>query len=759
MSKSKNIRRVLAIGLIFSLSALALLISLAAKWDHEAKEAFSSGLWQLPSSVYARSLEVFAGSPVGQPQIVEELQRLGYKQEENPSSAGQFAIKDSNIEVFTREFTHWEGIEPSQKAVIIFKDGSIEDIKSASGDMIDIIRLEPPLIGHIYPSRKELRQLVKIAEVPELLVKGLIAVEDRDFYSHHGVDPKGIVRAMWLNLKAGKITQGASTLTQQLVKNLFLSPEQSFVRKFREIIMAFLIERRFSKQEILESYLNEVFFGQTSAGAIHGFGLASIHYFGTELKKITTSQMALLIAIVNGPSYYDPIRHPERAKGRRNIVLQLMEAQGVISSSEMQSAIASPLDAQAKRRRASHTHPAFLELVQQQLMENYSANDLKSAGLRIFSSLDPRSQELAENSVRKFLKDHKDIEGAFVALSPQTGDILALVGGKDSQFAGFNRALAAKRPIGSLIKPFITLAALQEGKNLASLLSDDPINIPLSSGKTWNPTNYDGENHGQVPLILALAKSYNQAFVRLGMEIGIEKVAKLVSSFSNSEIPSDNPSLLLGAIELTPLQVAQAFQVIAGGGFSIQPRSVLAVLDSNGTPLKRFEQDMKQLLDKDKAILTQYAMSAVMHMGTGATAALPSGFETSGKTGTTNDYRDSWFAGFSQDLLAVSWIGRDDNAKTHLSGATGALKVWSNFMKDSNSKSLNFHNFSKMDVKSISMMTGKPTDIACPDAIQIPLNTEVTLDPSSECVSSLTDPLITSFHEHQRAHPLIGKQP
>ncbi|MEI8027791.1 MAG: penicillin-binding protein 1B [Pseudomonadota bacterium] len=759
MSISKYTRRVLAITLIASLTAAALLISLAGKWDQEAKEAFSSGLWQLPSSIYARSLEVFSGSPVGQSQIIDELQRLGYKQDSNPSRAGQYAIKDSTIEVFTREFTHWEGVEPSQKAVIIFKDGSIEDIKNPSGENIDIIRLEPPLIGHIYPSRKELRQLVKIGEVPELLVKGLVAVEDRNFYSHHGVDPKGIARAMWLNLKAGKITQGASTLTQQLVKNLFLSPEQSYVRKFREIVMAFLIERRFSKQEILESYLNEVFFGQTSAGAIHGFGLASIHYFGTELNKITTPQMALLIAIVNGPSYYDPIRHPDRAKGRRNMVLQLMEAQGVITSAEMQSAMAAPLDAQVERRQANLTHPAFLELVQQQLMENYSASDLKSAGLRIFSTLDPRSQELAENSVRRFLKDYKEIEGAFVALSPQTGDVLALVGGKDSQFAGFNRALAAKRPIGSLIKPFITLAALQEGKNLATLLSDDPINIPLSSGKTWNPTNYDGESHGQVPLILALAKSYNQAFVRLGMEIGVAKVAKIVSSFSNSEIPSDNPSLLLGAIELSPLQVAQAFQVIAGGGFSIQPKSVLAVLDSNGTPLKRFEQDMKQLLDKDKALLTQYAMSAVMHMGTGATAALPSGFETSGKTGTTNDYRDSWFAGFSQDLLAVAWIGRDDNAKTHLTGATGALKVWTNFMKDSNSKGLVFHNFPKMEVKSISMTTGKPTDPACPDAIQIPLNTEINLDTSPECVSPITDPLITNFHEYQRTHPMIGKQP
>jgi penicillin-binding protein 1B len=755
----KYTRRILVLIGISMISILIFLASFAVKWDQEASDAFSSGLWQLPSSVYARSLEVFAGGSIGRAQIVEELQRLGYTSSSSLSKAGQFQTKDSTLEVITRAFTHWEGVEPSQRVVMSFKGEVLEEMKTLGGEIVDIVRLEPPVIGHIYPSRKELRQLVKISEVPELLVKGLVAVEDQDFLSHRGVDPKGIARAMWLNLKAGRIVQGGSTLTQQLVKNLFLSSEQSLVRKFREVVMALLIERRFSKQEILEAYLNEVFFGQTSAGAIHGFGLASIHYFGAELNKISLPQMALLIGIVNGPSYYDPIRHPDRAKGRRDIVLQMMASQGVITPSELNSALVAPLDAQVARPKGSVRHPAFLELVQQQLLSDYSPSDLKSAGLRIFSTLDPRIQEISETSLRKFLKDYKEIEGAVVALSPQTGDILALVGGKDSQFAGFNRAVSAKRSIGSLIKPFITLAALNEGKTLATVLNDDPITVPLSGGKSWTPTNYDGESHGQVPLLRALSKSYNQAFVRLGMELGLEKVANLLGKLSNSEISKDNPSLLLGAVELSPLQVARAFQVIAGGGFAIQPRAVLAVLDSKGAPLHRFEQEMKELLDRDKALLTQFAMTATMHMGTGAAAygVLPSGLEVAGKTGTTNDYRDSWFAGFSQDVLAVTWVGRDDNGKTPFSGATGALKVWAQIMKDANSKSIAFGRFSKWEVKPISMMTGQLTDPECPDAIHIPLNEDMNLETASECVEPLADPLVLSFHEHQRANPLIGK--
>ena len=760
MSLAKYIKQIIGILVILIISVLIIFFSFALKWDKEATDAFSSGLWQLPSSVYARSLELFSGCPVGRVQLMDEMQRLGYTQDASLSRAGLYSTKDSTIEMVTREFAHWEGVEPSQRLSISFKDGLIEEIKNSSGEIVDIVRLEPPLIGHIYPSRKELRQLVKITEVPELLVKGLVAIEDRDFFTHHGVDPKGIARAMWLNVKAGRIVQGGSTLTQQLVKNLFLSSEQSLVRKFREVIMALLIERHFSKQEILEAYLNEVFFGQTSAGAIHGFGLASMHYFGAELNKITLPQMALLIAVINGPSYYDPHRHPERAKARRNIVLELMKNQGVITKSEFEKALATPLDAHAERRRSSGSNSAFLELVQQQLMNDYSSDDLKSAGLRIFSTLDPRFQETAEKSLKKFLSEYREIEGALVALSPQTGEILALLGGKDSQFAGFNRAVAAKRPIGSLIKPFITLAAIANGKNLASVLSDDPISVPLSGGKTWTPTNYDGESHGQVPLIRALAKSYNQAFVRLGMEIGLEKVATLLSSLSNTKISPDNPSLLLGAIELSPLQVAQAYQAIAGGGFSIQPKAVLAVLDSKGAPLHRFEQEMKQLIEGEAAQLTQYAMNAVMHMGTGAIAypALSSGFETAGKTGTTNDYRDSWFAGFSQDLLAVTWIGRDDNAKTPFTGATGALKVWTNFMRDTNSKGISFQSYSnKMDVQYISMITGQPTDSSCLDAIQIPFASDFSLESAKECASPVTDPLILGYHEHQKLTPLKGK--
>lgn len=748
LSKKKSF--IGSLAAFFILAMISALI-LAIRWDHEVRDAFAAGLWQIPSTVYARSLEIYPGAQIDRPQLVDEFQRIGYQANCPASSPGQFCETAQNVEVWTREFRHWEGIEGSAKVTVRHQDQVIDEIISDKGESIDILRIEPPVIGHIYPSRKELRQLVALKEVPTVLAQTLVAVEDREFYHHLGIDPKGIVRAMWHNLRAGRIVQGGSTLTQQLVKNLFLTSEQSLVRKFREAIMALLIEWHYSKEQILEAYLNEVFLGQSRAGAIHGFGLASLYYFGIEIGKLELHQMATLIALVNGPSHYDPLRHPDRALARRNLVLKIMDENQIANSSDIAQAIKSPLVVRQEKKKGSRFHPAFLDLVQQQLNNDYSQQDLQSTGLKIFSTLDPRIQDNAEISLRNFLKPHKEIEGAVVATAPQTGEVLAMVGGKNPEYAGFNRAILAKRPIGSLIKPFITLTALESGLTLAKNLRDEPIEILLPNKTKWAPKNYDGVSHGQVPLLRALAKSYNQAFVQLGLELGTVRVAKTLSNILDQEIPKDNPSLLLGAIDLTPLEVTKAYQTLASGGFSLRPKAVLAVIDGHGEPLKRFEQEMQEVVEPKQVHLAQFAMTAVMHMGTGASAyqQIPSHIELAGKTGTTNDSRDSWFAGFSQDILAVVWIGRDDNAKTPFTGATGALRVWSSFMHASKPQPLQLDSFLESPMKPVSMTTGALTSASCEDAIMIPLPENADIGENLVCPNADLDPLIKSFHNYQ----------
>jgi penicillin-binding protein 1B len=524
------------------------------------------------------------------------------------------------------------------------------------------------------------------------LIQALIAVEDRHFYSHLGVSPRGIARAMWTNLRAGQVVQGGSTLTQQLVKNYFLTSERSLGRKLMEAPMAMLLELHYSKQEILEAYLNEVYLGQAGSRAIHGFGLASRYYFGRPLESLSVEQLALLAGLVKGPSYYDPRRHPERAKQRRDLVLNLLQQQQLLSRQQLAQATASALGVVPKSSLTKGAFPAYLDLVKRQLRKDYRPDDLSSEGLQIFTSLDPIVQKQAETSLAQVVdqlqKRHGEklvkLQGAVVVGHSQTGEVVALVGDRQPRYQGFNRALDAVRPIGSLVKPAVYLSALEQPQRytLISPIDDEPIEIQNPDGSAWVPRNYDRQTHGRVPLHRALSHSYNLAAAQLGMEQGMPKIVETLERLGVKREVKPYPSTLLGSLSLSPFEVAQIYQTIAANGFDTPLRAIRSVLTAQGQLLSRYPFELQQQFDPAPVHLLQYALQETAREGTAKSLyrRFPASLNLAGKTGTTNDQRDSWFAGFSDDFLAVVWLGHDNNQPTPLTGSSGALPVWSELM-------------------------------------------------------------------------------
>jgi penicillin-binding protein 1B len=513
-----------------------------------------------------------------------------------------------------------------------------------------------------------------------------MAVEDRAFFEHHGVSLKGMSRALLANLRAGGTVQGGSTLTQQLAKSYFLTAQRSLWRKLNDVLIALILEARYSKEDILEAYLNEVYLGQHGPRAVHGFGLAARHYFDRRLDELTLTETALLAAMVKGPSYYNPRRHPKRALERRNLVLSQMQGLGIITEDQKRKASKTPLGITRRPGQAGSRYPAFLDLVRRQLRNDYRDDDLQSEGLRVFTTLDPGVQEATRSALETTLKRlesspgtrREGLQGAAVVTDSQSAEVLAMVGGRGDRAGGFNRAMDARRPIGSLVKPVVYLTALSSPAryHLASSISDEPVRLKGARGEPWEPKNYDGTTHGQVALMQALAHSYNLATVRLGMDMGLENVRDQLLRMGVERSVKPFPSLLLGAVEFSPLEVAGVYQTLAGGGFRQPLRAIRDVTDATGRPLERYGIDVKEAADTRANYLTVRAMQEVMRSGTGRSARIPGSLGAAGKTGTTDDLRDSWFAGFAGDRLAVVWVGRDDNRSARLTGASGALRVW-----------------------------------------------------------------------------------
>ncbi|MEO7477960.1 MAG: penicillin-binding protein 1B, partial [Lysobacteraceae bacterium] len=560
-----------------------------------------------------------------------------------------------------------------------------------NGKPLKVAVLDPARIAALYGASQEERQLVRAAEVPPLLVSGLQAVEDRDFKSHHGVDVWGIVRAMWVNAREGEMRQGGSTLTQQLVRNLFLSNQRKFSRKINEALYAIIIESRFDKQTILEAYLNQVYLGQQGSQSIHGVAAASKFWFGRPMTSLPPQDIALMIGLIKGPSYYDPRRYPDRAMLRRNVVIGEFVETGLVTAAEGERLKGLPLGTSMHPGIVTNRYPAFVDLVRRQLQHDYPEGSLRGAGMVIHSTLDPAAQIDAETALQETLdkvqrKKGPSLEGGIVVTDVHTGDVLAVVGSRDPTALGFNRALDAQRPVGSLLKPFIYLLALaQPGKySLATILDDSPVTVTQPNGKNWSPGNDDHRDHGNVRLTDALAESYNHVAVRVGMDVQVERIAKLIKLLAGINA-APNPSLILGAMDQTPFAMAQLYQFLASGG-EVQPlHAVRGVLDEHGALVKRYDStpEAAQSGDALAARLVTLAMQRVVVAGTAHSLQGDGlGFlQAAGKTGTSNDSRDSWFAGFTGSHLAVVWVGNDQNAETGLYGATGALKVWANLFK------------------------------------------------------------------------------
>lgn len=656
--------------------------------DDLVRQRFAGQLFTLPTVVYARILTLSPGMHLSLEALKNELEVLDYRKVSHPSNPGEYSSSSTKIELFRRPFEFADDPEPSRHVMLTFDGESLLKIQSLENrGELGYLRLDPKLLGMLDDDEQQ-RLFLRREQFPEVMVDALLATEDKNFYQHDGISLPSIGRAFLANLRAGRTVQGGSTLTQQLAKNIFLTQERSFWRKFKEAYMAIIMDYRYSKDRILEAYLNEVYLGQNGGDAVHGFGLASRLYFGQPLNELRIDQLALLVGMVKGPSYYNPQRWPDRATKRRNLVLKLMEEQGLLTEQQYESFSAKPLDVQAKSQLSSK-QPTYFQQVKNELKAKVGDKFQDNAGLKVFTTLDPVSQHDLELAVSKKVADLETISGnglqaAAIAVDRITGEIRAMIGGKNNRFDGFNRALNASRQIGSLAKPAVYLSALSDPKryNLATTLVDRPMDVTSDKGQVWSPKNYDRKFRDQVPLYRALADSLNVPTVALGLDLGISVVMESFEKLGvNKAELTGLPSMFLGAFTLTPLEVGQMYQTLSNGGRMATLSALRTVVDLDNRVIYQSIPSGTQRLPVQSAWLVTYAMQQGVLSGTGR--YLNTLFPTAhlaGKTGTSNDTRDSWFVGIDGREVTTVWLGRDDNKSTRLTGASGALRVYADYL-------------------------------------------------------------------------------
>ncbi|PIE63248.1 MAG: penicillin-binding protein 1B [Desulfobacter postgatei] len=717
----KLLRQLVIFFLVFTCLAV---FGYAYLINHQVAERFKKRLWDVPAKVYARPMTLYPGLQLSAKSLVQELDLLGYRRvdtQEQLSVPGTYTRYHGRFTLNCRPFDFGTHRRPLRRIAVTISGGRITRLKTGQRDA-DMEPLDPVMIGQFYPSSMEDRILLDSEHIPELLKNSIVAVEDKHFYSHYGVDFKSILRAIVVNIRQGRFTQGASTLTQQLAKNFFLSPEKTLKRKISEAFVSAAIERQFTKEQILEAYINEVYLGQDGARAIHGFGLGAQFYFGKSLELLSPEETALLVGMLKGPSVYNPRVYPDRAMARRNIVLGLMADQGLLSSAQLTKALGRPLGVIPVPRQ--WRFPFYLDLVKRRLLKEYREKDLKTMGLRIFTPLDPLVQLAAEKGVADFMAGRNSkLEAGVVVAAGATNEIQALVGGKDSKYKGFNRALDAMRPIGSLVKPVVYLSALEQPENytLVTPINDGPVSLK-SGNQLWKPMNFDKKFHGDLPLYQALVFSYNTSTVRLGMDLGLETVFETMAQLGFKPAAPLVPAMLLGSFDMTPVQVAQVYHTLSSGGFYTPSRVINAVFTPDGKTLQRYPLRIEQHLDPGAVFLVGKTLQAVVSEGTGRSLSrwLSPDLGIAGKTGTTNDLRDTWFAGFSGNRLAVVWVGRDDNKPTGLTGATGAMQVFGRIMSQIPNTPLVLTPPANIEWAVINPRTGLRTQNNTPDALAMP---------------------------------------
>lgn len=665
--------------------------------DQQIKERIDGNVWELPAAVYGQIIDLEPDSEYSLSDVVTMLNGAQYRQQDTKATRpGEFIVSNDAIEIYRRPFTFPDGEEKAFRVKITFYDNRIDRITNLdTGRDFGLLKIDPKLITMMHSPNGEQRLFVPLKSFPDSLIKTLVATEDKRFYDHHGVSLYSIGRAIYVNVTTGR-TEGGSTLTQQTVKNLFLTNERSLSRKIREAYMAIILDARYSKERILELYLNEVYFGQAGSEEIHGFPLASLYYFGRPVNELTLDQQAVLVGMVKGASLYNPWTQPKQVLDRRNVVLKLTEQQGIIDDELYNLLSQRPLSVLPKGGVIS-PQPAFMQVVRSELRKQLGDKAEHLSGMKIFTTFDPVAQAAAEqsvtNEIEKLRKStNKDLQTAMVIVSRETGEIRAIIGSAEPRYPGYNRAWLTRRAIGSLAKPSTYLTALGQPDRfqLNTWLDDSPLSIKLDNGSYWQPKNYDRKFRDRVMLVDALALSLNVPTVNLGMTLGLDATKNTLQALG---VPSDRitnlPSRLLGALELTPLETAQMFQTIANNG-QRSPLTILRyVLTDKGELVYQNYPQQIQAVSKQSAYLTTYAMQQVVESGTSRSLKGKYGaFKLAAKTGTSNDSRDSWFTGIDGKNVAVIWIGLDDHSPMKLTGATGALKIYSEYLQNNPPKRL-----------------------------------------------------------------------
>jgi penicillin-binding protein 1B len=663
------------------------------------KKFDSSRRWDLPSRVYSDATPIVAGLRIPRALLEPKLNHVGYREvSERIENPGEYRYVGDDLEIFLNNF-EYPDMEFHAMPVQIEMDGATVTAVRRLTDGITLrgVRIEPELITSIYDNEMEDRLPVSLDQVPRQLIDAIVATEDRAFYRHEGISIRGILRALWADLQSKTLASGGSTLTQQLVKNLYLNPERTFRRKATEALMALLLEMRYSKDEILEAYLNEIYLGQNGSVQIAGVERASQVYFGKKVTYLTLPEAATLAGIIRSPNALTPLKYPDRAKGRRDTVLQSMRELGMISERDFAEAIAQPLSV-TKFPRTSRSAPFFVDLVLKELRETYPDTQLQTQGLRIFTTLDTIMQRSAEAALdsgieklgekyRHIRSSETPLEGVVLTIQPGSGYVRALVGGRNYSKTQFNRAIQARRQPGSLFKPFVYVTAMDPARGRSALtastiLDDSPISI-RSGQSLWKPQNYDNRFHGRVSVREALAQSYNIPAVRAAVDAGVPNVVKTAAQIGVESRLEPYPSIALGAFEVTPLEIAYAYSAFANLGVKAEPVSILAVVTRDGELRETRSVEMKRVASAAVCYVMNDILKDVFRYGTGARAR-SLGFDHvgtyAGKSGTTNNYRDAWFVGYSPRVLTLVWIGFDDSKSVRLAGSEACLPIWTTHM-------------------------------------------------------------------------------
>lgn len=698
MSRRGKIVRGISIALI---AAAVILIAVAGYVYYQAIQTFEIRRVSLPTRVFTDVVPLRAGQAVSSDSVTEKLERLGYREVETLQQAGDFVPGDGTLSVFIRSFDYRGGRREAQAVTVVFGDGVIESVTSAEGGAaVEDAALEPELLTSIFGDTLENRRPVTLDQVPQHVIDAVVVTEDVRFFQHPGVDPIGIIRALFRNVKAGGVEEGGSTLTQQLVKNYYLTNERTFRRKLVEAFMSVILDSKYSKREIIEAYLNDIYLGRNRSISILGVGEAARFYFGKPISEVTVGEAAMMAGMIRSPNNLSPFENRERATQRRNTVLQAMLSNEKITKEQFDAARAEELPESPTRTRSGLASiPFYVDRVLHELTSDYGIEEVKGRGLSIYTAIDLDWQNAAatqleaglsrlEKSSRR-LRREEPLEGAIIAVDVPTGEIRALVGGRNYSRSQFNRALDAKRQVGSLFKPFVLLAAFEpsiSNQNItpATLVNDERFVLERRFSKDWSPGNYNNHYEGPVSVRRALIQSLNAATVRIGLAAGLDAVVQTAKVLGVEEELDENPSIILGATGIPPIQMADAYATIARMGSRTPLRAVRFVTDDDGDVIASAENvEAVQVFPARNAYITVDIMKGVVDRGTAA-GARSLGFRktAAGKTGTTNDKRDAWFIGFTPQTLALTWIGFDDNAPMGVSGSDGAVPIWARYMRE-----------------------------------------------------------------------------